>query len=1618
MGQGERAICDSDYSQLLRREKCQPLLDDPLTASHVAAGENGSYSKIPGFVMRAGATVMEQSSYLKCENKCSAEENCRSFSFREADKTCVWSISSLTFDPDFFFATKSANPNARNKYRVFAGMSYRTQGWTIVGGVAPSKCEAMCTASEMCKAYSSRAKDKLCLLGPKGVTYSPDFSYYEKKGIPYVPFPLLAPGAVFSCTGAMCPKKPDAVDDPTKDPMLGAMESAAKSKNKVADKEVAKELAKKSEAAATIQQEKQKGTEKIEKVKSADREKLVKMETKARLGDISALNAEEQKLMRDAAAAQAMSMQENAGKKTEAAEEKAAKAQRIEEKRAAELAQKGLADGNRAQDEIMGKMAEKDKDFKVVHEELKASHAGEQAKLDKKKAAAEEEMMSEKEKKENVKAKEELKTKEVKAKAFKEVVQKLANRKIPNVQKKAQESSDKRISELKQKGAITVQEISFKEANERCAKEKEGKKRAKDAEARMKVVEKASKVTDKKVSEKDKKILEQVELKKKREDEAETELRAKADEAKMKANNKRIAAEGITESLTKKNEQALLEVKEQGDKNEAKNKAMTERVAQGYQSKVQKKVDTENEKAHKHIEVDLKEYKVKQAPLIAKKKELAEKVSTRAAENAAYYKSESTGQKVVSEKEHKKVTEAGAKAKVKADDAAAKAKAEAAVGVKSSAAAAVKKGTEIVAELKVKAMEKLGVYEADIVAGVGAFVDSGDGMIGIDVDALKNQEAATKQINEDAEKDLKSKAKSLQTAAAHKKVVDARTLHSTSAPPKAPTKAPTEASTKAPTKAPTTLAPTAAPTYSSAFSSDSATSVSSSLATSEPASAAYSSTGAAPAPPAAAGGQRRLLQAAATQAAYSSAGGLSSAAAATDKAQAAQTSAAQNQQQSNQASDSQASSNTTARNSAAAGKANAALETKASTDKAGEQAKAQAKTQAKVQQAVRDLASAKRKAKKAFRTARDAMKKAATAAEQTKTKHNEAKSDLEKAKSAPANTAYGTLNPAELRVLGADKWKMNSYLKFDMNSVKEADTLVSGTLKLFKVAGGSGDIKVFATSCAWNPKSITYTSAEVSPGGLVLNQVSTNSKDDKIPEEEGVFMTIKLHGSVLQSARLHGDSVCVRVSGGPSENKVIFASPGSATDSQKPVLKLMVKKNQPVKVENAPDVGPTNDGAEQRKIAARNVYKVAEQGKLQTQEEEKEKDKLVKEKTGPGGEVAGLKKKRAIYKKDANNEAIFDPFAGMDKKVTEEARDDNIAKALLKAVAAKKEELKSADENAIAGEMEKSPYAIGTDDYTKEKDALEEQKKKARAVLVAAFSKTEGEKLKTVEQKKMEDTIKAKVDEKAAAIDTQLKQVKCKTIKDCTLSIELQSVVEGRVATNLEKVMQQYDLEHGTKKLNSKEVAAIQAKTEQKVAEIVKKEKTAALVASEAKPATLQKPGASTPQDSANAKAAQESKDTKTVAKNTAAANKNTTDAGTNAEQKAGDVLAKSTAAEENKEAKASAKGGSPTGGGGGSGAAGASGTAGATNATGAAPAPPAEAATQAAAAPAPQAANATAGADPSGAAAGGKSVELGQDWWGHGSDSVSLGAQHSLRHTDRHAETDIVELDDALDWV
>jgi len=156
-------------------------------------GVQVSWNKTPGFALLQDATRVKDATLEACKKACGDEGSCRSFSYRAKDKMCYWSVDSLNFDPDFVMMTK-AKTSKEKKYRTFDGLTYRASGWLKVEGQTKDECEAKCTKSNACNALSYRAKDLLCLLSPKAISFAPDFNYYEKKGLVIKTMPLKKEG--------------------------------------------------------------------------------------------------------------------------------------------------------------------------------------------------------------------------------------------------------------------------------------------------------------------------------------------------------------------------------------------------------------------------------------------------------------------------------------------------------------------------------------------------------------------------------------------------------------------------------------------------------------------------------------------------------------------------------------------------------------------------------------------------------------------------------------------------------------------------------------------------------------------------------------------------------------------------------------------------------------------------------------------------------------------------------------------------------------------------------------------------------------------------------------------------------------------------------------------------------------------------------------------------------------------------------------------------------------------------------------------------------------------------------------------------------------------------------
>jgi len=167
-----------------------------------------------------------------------------------------------------------------------------------------------------------------------------------------------------------------------------------------------------------------------------------------------------------------------------------------------------------------------------------------------------------------------------------------------------------------------------------------------------------------------------------------------------------------------------------------------------------------------------------------------------------------------------------------------------------------------------------------------------------------------------------------------------------------------------------------------------------------------------------------------------------------------------------------------------------------------------------------------------------------------------------------ANHAFGKL-PEEaskqgfLRLQHKKTHEQSFFLKFPLKGMHVNDTIQSAQLKLFKYGGAGGPVRVETASCLWQRNSITYSNSV--DYGLTRASRGTTAQ---MPAAEKVWTSIELKGDVVQNARLAGDHICLRVSGGPADGHAVISS---ELTNQAPKLEVYAKVgfHQPLDLEAA-----------------------------------------------------------------------------------------------------------------------------------------------------------------------------------------------------------------------------------------------------------------------------------------------------------------------------------------------------------------------------------------------------------------------------------------------------------------
>jgi len=171
----------------------------------------------------------------------------------------------------------------------------------------------------------------------------------------------------------------------------------------------------------------------------------------------------------------------------------------------------------------------------------------------------------------------------------------------------------------------------------------------------------------------------------------------------------------------------------------------------------------------------------------------------------------------------------------------------------------------------------------------------------------------------------------------------------------------------------------------------------------------------------------------------------------------------------------------------------------------------------------------------------------------------------------PANTAFGKLpeqtsKAGVLRLQTGRKKEQMAYLQFPVDNLADNKVILVAHLKMHKLSGEGGPVTVYAASCQWSRDTLTYVKAQNMPYARVSRGINA-----KIPEAENVWTNIELKPDVVQNARLAGAHICMAVKGGPSDT---FAEMSSELSDFPPELVIETATTNPESFKRRPVTKP------------------------------------------------------------------------------------------------------------------------------------------------------------------------------------------------------------------------------------------------------------------------------------------------------------------------------------------------------------------------------------------------------------------------------------------------------------
>jgi hypothetical protein len=163
---------------------------------------------------------------------------------------------------------------------------------------------------------------------------------------------------------------------------------------------------------------------------------------------------------------------------------------------------------------------------------------------------------------------------------------------------------------------------------------------------------------------------------------------------------------------------------------------------------------------------------------------------------------------------------------------------------------------------------------------------------------------------------------------------------------------------------------------------------------------------------------------------------------------------------------------------------------------------------------------------------------------------------------SPGFTAQGTDPEVTRKSQFPLKWvdvanytqKQGAFFRFSTARLRPLDKIELATLRVFKVDGPFGDIRVNLVMCNFSKSTLTGFDRD-----HYVQQVVSDPVDSPVSRIEFNWVDIKLHGDKIEDARNAGQDICLQVSGG-SKFKELPPMHIYGEGDRKPYLQVRVKR--------------------------------------------------------------------------------------------------------------------------------------------------------------------------------------------------------------------------------------------------------------------------------------------------------------------------------------------------------------------------------------------------------------------------------------------------------------------------